>query len=91
MNEEQTAFTLDVRVAEAYWPMRDPVDLSGLRHPVPRTWVKLLADRSPTPEQADVLAERAGCTNIVELEAGHLAMITHPEELAGVLNQLTSG
>ena len=53
--------------------------------------MKLLADRTPTPEQADAFAERAGCSNTVELEAGHLAMITHPEELAGVLNQLNSG
>jgi pimeloyl-ACP methyl ester carboxylesterase len=54
MDEEQTAFTLEVAVPEAYWPMRDPVDLSGLSHRVPRTWVKLLRDRSPSPEQADV-------------------------------------
>src|SRR5215207_4618674 len=74
MDEEQTAFTLDVRVPEAYWPMRDPVDLSGLRHPIARTWVKLMFDRTPPPVQADVFAERAGCTDIVELESGHLAM-----------------
>jgi hypothetical protein len=66
--------------------MRDPVDLSGLRHPVPRTWVKLMTDRTPTPEQADVMADRAGCTDIVELDSGHLAMITHPQQLADVLN-----
>jgi pimeloyl-ACP methyl ester carboxylesterase len=90
MDQEQTAFTLGVRVAEAYWPMRDSVDLSGLRHPVPRTWVKLMADRTPTPEQADILAERAGCTDVVELDSGHFAMITHPQQLADVLDQLNS-
>lgn len=88
MDEEQTAFTLEVSVPEAYWPMRDPVDLSGLNHPVARTWVKLLRDRSPTPEQASVFAERAGCTNVVEMDTGHFAMITHPREVAGVLNSL---
>lgn len=88
MDDEQTAFTLNVSVPEAYWPMRDPVDLSGLRHPVPRTWVKLLRDRSPSPEQASVFAERAGCTDVVEMDTGHFAMITHPRELADVLNSL---
>ena len=90
MDEGQTAFTLEVRVAEAYWPMRDPVDLSGLRHPIPRTWVKLMADRSPPPQKVDVLAKRVGCSDIVELEAGHYAMISHPQELADVLNEIHS-
>jgi pimeloyl-ACP methyl ester carboxylesterase len=88
MDEGQTTFTLDVSVPEAFWPMHDPVDLSGLRHAVPRTWVKLLRDRAPSPEQADAYAERTGCTQVVELDTGHLAMITHPQELADVLNQI---
>jgi pimeloyl-ACP methyl ester carboxylesterase len=88
MSEEHTTFTLDVSVPEAFWPMHDPVDLSGLRHPVPRTWVKLLRDGAPSPEQADAYAQRTGCTKIVELDTGHFAMITHPRELADVLNHL---
>ena len=56
MDEEQVTFTLDVCVPEAYWPMRDPADLSGLRHRVPRTWLKQLRDRNPSPEQAEVFA-----------------------------------
>ena len=88
MDEGQTSFTLDVSVPEAFWPMHDPVDLSGLRHAVPRTWVKLLHDRSPSPEQADIYAERVDCPEVVELDTGHFAMITHPQELADVLNQI---
>jgi pimeloyl-ACP methyl ester carboxylesterase len=88
MDEDQTTFTLDVSVPEAFWPMHDPVDLSGLRHAVPRTWVKLLRDGTPSPEQADIYAERAGCTKVVELDTGHFAMITHPSELADVLNEV---
>lgn len=88
MSPEHTSFTLEVSVPEAYWPMRDPVDLSGLQHPVPRTWIKLLRDRSPSPERADVYAQRAGCARSVELDTGHFAMITHPVELAAVLNRI---
>jgi pimeloyl-ACP methyl ester carboxylesterase len=90
MDEEQTTFTLDVTVPEAYWPMRDPVDLSGLRHPVPRTWLKLLRDRSPSPEQAEEFAARAGCTDFIELDTGHFPMITHPHELGSLLNEIHS-
>jgi pimeloyl-ACP methyl ester carboxylesterase len=90
MDEEQATFTLDICVPEAYWPMRDPVDLSGLRHRVPRTWLKQLRDRNPSPEQAEVFAARAGCTDFVELDTGHLSMITHPHELANLLNEIHS-
>jgi pimeloyl-ACP methyl ester carboxylesterase len=90
MDEEQTSFTVDVCVPEAYWPMRDPVDLSGLRHPVPRTWLKLLRDRSPSPEQAEVFAARVGCRDVVELDTGHFPMITHPHELASLINEIHS-
>jgi pimeloyl-ACP methyl ester carboxylesterase len=86
MDESQTAFTLEVSVPEAYWPMHEPVDLSGLRHPVPRTWVKLLHDRTPPPEQVDALAALTGCQQVIEMDAGHFAMITHPHEFASVLN-----
>jgi pimeloyl-ACP methyl ester carboxylesterase len=51
-------------------------------------WVKLLRDGTPTPERADAYAERTGCTKVVELDAGHFAMITHPSELADVLNEV---
>jgi len=90
MDEEQTAFTLDVRVPEACWPMRDAVDLYGLRHPIPRTWVKLMGDRTPTPDQVELLADRVGCADIVELDSGHMAMISHPRQLADVLNEIHS-
>jgi pimeloyl-ACP methyl ester carboxylesterase len=90
MDEEQTAFTLEVSVPEAYWPMRDPVDLAGLRQAVPRTWVKLLGDRSLRPELQDVMAERTACTEIIELDSGHMAMISHPQELADVLAAIRS-
>jgi pimeloyl-ACP methyl ester carboxylesterase len=88
MDEGQTTFTLEVSVPEAFWPMHDPVDLSGFRHAVPRTWVKLLRDGAPSPQQADAYAERTGCTEVVELDTGHFAMITDPQEFADVLNRI---
>ena len=36
MDEAQTQFTLEVAVPEAFLPIREPVDLGGLRQPVPR-------------------------------------------------------
>jgi pimeloyl-ACP methyl ester carboxylesterase len=88
MDEAQTAFTLDVAVPEAYWPVREPVDLAGLRHPVRRTWVRLTGDRIFPPEVQDEMAARTGCTTVVDIASGHMAMISRPRALADVLNQV---
>jgi pimeloyl-ACP methyl ester carboxylesterase len=88
MDEEQTRFTLEVIVPEAYWPTREPVDLGGLDRARRRTWVRLLADRTFPPEVQDEMAGRAGCTETVDLDSGHMAMVSHPRELAEILNRI---
>jgi pimeloyl-ACP methyl ester carboxylesterase len=89
MNEEQAQFTVDIVVPESPG-LNENVDLIGLKQPTPRTWVKLLLDRSFTPDVQEVMAARAGCTDIVELDSGHMAMISHPAELAAILNRVHS-
>jgi pimeloyl-ACP methyl ester carboxylesterase len=86
MDDEQTAFTLEVVVPEAYWPTREPVDLAGLARPVPRTWVRLLRDRTFEPTAQLAMARRTGCDEVVDIDSGHMAMISHPRELAAALN-----
>jgi pimeloyl-ACP methyl ester carboxylesterase len=86
MDAQQTAFTLQVVVPEAYWPVRDTVHLDGMRHPVPRTWMKLTRDHTFVPALQDEMAARAGCAEVVEIDSGHVAMISHPAQLAAALN-----
>jgi pimeloyl-ACP methyl ester carboxylesterase len=88
MDEEQTQFTLDRVVPEAFWPIRQPVDLTGFRHGVPSTWVKLTGDVAFPVEVQDEMAARAGCRQVVEIDCGHMAMITRPHDLAGILNRI---
>jgi pimeloyl-ACP methyl ester carboxylesterase len=88
MTEAQRAFTLEVVVPEAPWPIRERIDLAGLHRPVARTWVKLLRDESFPPDIQDEMAKRAGCAEVIELDSGHMAMISHPVELAAILNQI---
>jgi pimeloyl-ACP methyl ester carboxylesterase len=66
----------------------DVADLTGLRYPVPRTWVRLERDRVVPPARQDRYAERAGCEDVVGLDAPHLAMIAAPRELAAVLDRI---
>ncbi|MGF1645531.1 MAG: alpha/beta fold hydrolase [Kineosporiaceae bacterium] len=66
----------------------DLADLTGLRYPVPRSWVRLERDRVVPPARQDVYAERAGCAEVVGLDAPHLAMIAAPRDLAAVLDRM---
>ena len=68
--------------------IRQPVSLSGFRHGVPSTWVKLTGDIAFPLEVQDEMAARAGCREVVEIDCGHMAMITRPDDLAGILNRI---
>ncbi len=90
MDERQTRFVVDNLVAEAGRPFSEAMDLAGLRHPVPRTFVKLLRDRSPLgPARQDEVIDRLVPVDVVELESGHDVMISNPHALAPILNALT--
>jgi hypothetical protein len=88
MDAEQTAFTLASTTEEAYWPPREPMDITGLDRPIPRTWVRLLTDRSCSVELQDDMAIRAGCDEVIDFDSGHLVMVRHPVELAALLNEI---
>jgi pimeloyl-ACP methyl ester carboxylesterase len=88
MDETQRAFTLERLVPEALQVISEPTDLSGLRTPVPRTYVRLLRDASLTPAAQDRMAANLVNADAIDLDSGHMAMISHPAELASILNSL---
>jgi pimeloyl-ACP methyl ester carboxylesterase len=88
MDESQQAFTLARLVPEALQVISEPADLSGLGRPIPRTYIRLLRDASVTPAAQDRMAANLGGADIVDLDSGHMAMISHPAELATILNTL---
>jgi pimeloyl-ACP methyl ester carboxylesterase len=65
----------------------DPVEWSSLPDRVPRTYVKLLGDRSVKPAKQDAIAARTSA-RVVTIDSGHLPMLARPAELAAVLNEL---
>lgn len=69
----------------------DHSDLTGLRYPVPRTWVRLEQDHVVPPARQDEHARRAGCDEVIPLDAPHLAMVAVPHDLADVLNRIHRG
>jgi pimeloyl-ACP methyl ester carboxylesterase len=90
MDEPTTRSVLDRMVPEAMGPVAEPVDLAGLAADVPRTYVRLLRDASLTiPTQDEMIANLAP-VDVVDLDAGHMAMISHPGQLASVLTAVAA-
>lgn len=87
MDEEQAQWTLAHMGAEAPGVLSEPVDLRGLRAGVPLTWVKLLRDAIVPPDRQERFAHRIGA-ELVELDAGHMAMISRPAQLAQRLHSI---
>jgi len=48
----------------------------------------LLRDESLTPATQEQMAANLGATDVIDLSAGHTAMISQPEKLAAILNGL---
>ena len=88
MSEEQADLTLERLVPEALGVMAEPTDLTGLRQPVPRTYVRLTRDASISLDAQDRMIANLGGADVIDLDAGHMAMISRPAELASLLNRL---
>jgi pimeloyl-ACP methyl ester carboxylesterase len=88
MDEKQTAFTLDRMVPEARPVLRQRISLAGLKQPVRRVYIRLLRDAIIQPSQQDQMIANMGGADVIELDSGHMAMISRPVELAAILNSL---
>ena len=90
MNEHDRALTLSLLVPESFGVIAESIDLRGLRGSVPSTYVRLLRDASLTLELQNRMAINASADEVVDIDAGHMVMITRPTDLAKVLNKLSS-
>jgi pimeloyl-ACP methyl ester carboxylesterase len=88
MDDEQTAWTLERMGPESLSVLAEPVNLTGLGRPLPRAYVRLTHDASITLEAQDRMIATLQPVEVVDLEAGHMAMVTRPAELARVLADL---
>jgi len=86
MSAAQKAFVAGQLCSEASTITVEPVDRSTLSPAIPRSWVLPLRDRSLRPkQQRRFLANLGGVDDVVEIDACHDVMVSHPEELAAVL------
>ncbi|OHV30434.1 MULTISPECIES: alpha/beta fold hydrolase [Pseudofrankia] len=82
----QFAWCLERLVPEAEGLTTEPVDLAGLRSPIPRTWVRTMRDAILPPEMQARFAARLGDCQMIDLDAGHMCMISQPAALAKILH-----
>ncbi|MEU8151318.1 alpha/beta fold hydrolase [Nonomuraea sp. NPDC048901] len=85
MDEATTTATLDRLIDDSGALLSEVVDLSGYQRAIPRTYVHLKRDLCYVEElqQRSIALLRP---EVVDLDTGHMAMISAPERLAAVLN-----
>jgi pimeloyl-ACP methyl ester carboxylesterase len=88
MDADQVASTLRRMGPESLAVLAEPSDLYGLSYPIPRTYVRLLRDASIELDTQNEMIANLGETEVVDLDAGHMAMISRPKALADIINGL---
>jgi pimeloyl-ACP methyl ester carboxylesterase len=79
--EARVLYAVQGRVAETLFGERTSVAAWQAK---PCWYVVCRRDRTTSPELEHFLAERMGATT-TEIDSGHLAMVTHPDEVANVV------
>ena len=90
MDEEQFAFTMSVMVPESFSIVSEQLGSTGLPTSVPTTYVRLLQDASLSLATQDEMLARLGDPAVVDLDSGHMAMVTRPAALAAILNRIAA-
>ena len=87
MDDEQADWTLDRVVDDSAALLTEIVDLSGLSADVPRSYVRMTQDHCYPPELQERSAARVG-GDVQFLDTGHMAMVSAPDRVARLLNDL---
>ncbi|MEU8873703.1 alpha/beta hydrolase [Streptomyces javensis] len=85
MDEATAASALNRLADDSAALLSEPVNLRGYRRDIPRTYVHLTRDQCYVEEfqQRSIALLRA---EVIDLDTGHMAMISAPGKLAAVLN-----
>ncbi len=91
LTDEELLWCVERMVPEAPQLITQPVPLAITNaHVPPRFWVRTMLDELVDPLTQLRFAERAGCTESFDLEAGHMCMVSKPAELASILNEVAA-
>lgn len=76
---------LSLLVPEAPASVTDPMVLASMPRDLRRVWIRLNDDQIVVPEKQDRFIENLGGCEVLELDAGHMAMVSRPQDLARLL------
>ena len=79
---------LSILVPEAPASVTDPMVLASMPRDIRRVWIRLNDDRIVVPAKQDRFIENLGGCEVIELDAGHMAMVSRPEDLARLLSAI---
>lgn len=85
LDEPTTKLVIDNLTREAPGIYSDPIP-GEIPASAPTTYVRLTSDHAFSPPVQDRMIARLHEPRINELDAGHLPMLGHPDELAAILN-----
>jgi pimeloyl-ACP methyl ester carboxylesterase len=83
------AFAEDRVQLQSPIPFRHKFDLND-PIPIPKAAIICTQDRAISPDHQRMMATRANCNPIVDLEAGHSPFVTQPEKLATLIKDLSA-
>ncbi len=87
LDEPTTRLVLDRLTREAPGLYGAPVP-GDIPASIPTLYVKLSADHGFSPALQDQMIARLHDTRLEEIDAGHLPMLGHPDQLAAILNSI---
>ncbi|HTZ91337.1 MAG TPA: hypothetical protein VMB74_02975, partial [Streptosporangiaceae bacterium] len=87
MDEATASSALDRLSDDSAALLSEPVDLGGYRRQIPLTYVHLTRDNVYVEELQQRSIALLGA-DVIDLDTGHMAMISAPERLAAILNAI---
>jgi pimeloyl-ACP methyl ester carboxylesterase len=85
LDEERTAAALAEMQGDTTALLAEVADLTGLKGLARVAYVRTTLDQTLPVEQQDAAIAAVGDCTVVDIEAGHLAMYSRPEELASLI------
>lgn len=89
LDDAAFGFCLERLVPESRRLNEEPVDLSALSSSVSRTWIRTTQDTIVSPQKQLRFAANVGNCPVVDIDAGHMCMVSCPQRLAELILELT--
>ena len=90
-SDEVAAWAIERRGPQAVAPFGEPATIpEGVFDDIPRSYVLCRRDRAIPPALQRLMLERAGCTEVVELDTDHVPHLSATNELVEVLQRLAA-